>query len=273
MAPIEALLFDVFGTVVDWRGHIVAKLEAQAARYGEELAGTDWGKFTQDWWSAGLKEIGRIATGASQGPLNSDVLHRLVRDPPTTAMQRRNQSPLSKVLDEVLDSPEWSHVGRLWDETVRQSINFSMHQLNGWPDAADGLHELRKHTIVASLSNGNVRMLLDLSKFAGLPWDMIFSTEFFDTFKPNPKAYLDAARHLSLDPERCALVSAHIQDVRGAANVGMRTVYVRRPGEDIDESTGQHVEVHSKENGGDVDYMVGSFLELVDVIKRVNAAE
>ncbi|KAH9475812.1 (S)-2-haloacid dehalogenase [Psilocybe cubensis] len=254
MAPIEALLFDVFGTVVDWRGHVVATLQALGARYGAELEGTDWGKFAQDWWSECLKEIGRIATGTSQGSLNSDILHK-------------------QILDEQLNKPEWAHVGRLWDETARQSINFSLHRLSGWPDTVDGLHELRKHTITAALSNGNVRLLVDMAKFAGLPWDMIFSTEFFDTFKPNPKVYIDAARHLSLPPEHCALVAAHIYDLRAAAKVGMRSVYIRRPGEDIDPSTGEYVDVKTKENGGDVDYVVGTFLELADVVKRVNAGK
>ncbi|PPQ89822.1 hypothetical protein CVT25_007523 [Psilocybe cyanescens] len=268
MPPIQALLFDVFGTVVNWRASVVAELEALGKKYGAETGlalslyvrvqlqtqtfsdATDWGKFAQDWWSACMKKIGQIAAGAS-GPLSSDVLHR-------------------EILDAQLSSPEWSHIGRLWDEATRQSINLVWHRLNGWPDTVEGLDELKKHTIIAALSNGNIRQLVDMAKHAGLPWDMIFSTEFFDSFKPNPKIYVEAVRHLSLPPESCAMVAAHIYDLRAAAKLGMRTIYVRRLDEDLDANK-QPVDVKSKADGGDVDYVVDSFTELAEIIASINA--
>lgn len=128
------------------------------------------------------------------------------------------------------------------------------------------------------------------AKHASLPWDTIFSTELFDTFKPsvrhvsfprnrrahiasfphgrNPKAYNEAMRHLALPPARCAMVAAHIYDLRAAAGQGMVTVYVRRPHEDIPLDS----PVRSKKDGGEVDYVVDSFLEIADIIELKQAA-
>jgi len=110
-------------------------------------------------------------------------------------------------------------------------------------------------------------LLIDMAKHSNLPWDAIFSTELFDTFKPNPKAYLQAAHHLSLQPSQCAMVAAHIHDLRAAASLGMKTVYVRRVGEDSIVSDGELVK--SKSEGGEVDCVVDSFLELSEVFLSV----
>jgi FMN phosphatase YigB (HAD superfamily) len=100
------------------------------------------------------------------------------------------------------------------------------------------------------------------AKHADLPWDVIFSTELFDTFKPNPKAYQGAIRHLSLPPEKCAMVAAHILDLRAAAGQGMKTVYVNRPEEEWDPTD----TVKSKKDGGEVDLVVSSFVELASIL-------
>jgi 2-haloalkanoic acid dehalogenase type II len=244
MHPVKALVFDVFGTVVDWRSSVVAELEALGQKHGVEPA-TDWGKFAQEWRSGYLKTTRLVAAGAS-GPLNVDVMHR-------------------EILDDLLKSPEWSHLGALWDEPTRQHLNLVWHRLNGWPDTVKGLHALKRQVIIATLSNGNVRLLVDMAKHAGLPWDTIFSTELFSTFKPNPKAYLEAIRHLSLPPESCAMVAAHIFDLRAAGSLGMNTIYVRRPNEDA-EALQAEGEVKSKAEGGEVDYIVDSFVELAEIL-------
>ncbi|KIM36322.1 hypothetical protein M413DRAFT_291488 [Hebeloma cylindrosporum] len=246
MQSIKALVFDVFGTAVDWRSSVVAELQELGEKHGKlKNNANDWGKFAQEWRNEYMKKTLRIAAGAS-GPLNIDAIHR-------------------QILDEMLASPEWSHIGHLWDEDARQHINLAWHRLNGWSDTVDGLHALKKHALLATLSNGNVRLLIDLARYAGLPWDMIFSTELFDTYKPNPKAYLEAMRHLALPPENCAMVAAHIYDLRAAGSLGMTTIYVRRPDED---ARALDMEVKSKEDGGEVDCVVDSFVELAEILAQ-----
>ncbi|KAF9479218.1 haloacid dehalogenase [Pholiota conissans] len=237
MAPIKAFLFDVFGTVVDWRSSVVAELETLGKEHGQSA---DWGKFAQEWRNGYLKTTRLIAEGTAAGPLNVDAMHK-------------------KILDSLLSEQEWAHLGSAWDEKTRQHLNLVWHRLNAWPDSVEGLQALKKHAIIATLSNGNVRLLIDMAKHAGLPWDTIFSTELFNTFKPNPRAYTEAMRHLSLPPENCAMVAAHIYDLRAAASQGMLTVYVPRLGEDAPEL---QKEVKAKADGGDVDYVLSSFAEL-----------
>ncbi|KAF4585191.1 hypothetical protein EYR40_002028 [Pleurotus pulmonarius] len=133
---------------------------------------------------------------------------------------------------------------------------------SAFPDSSPGLHLLKKNKIVAVLSNGNMRSLIDLAKHSNLPWDVVLSTELFDTYKPNPKVYRGAAYHLSLEPSQCAMVAAHVFDVRSAASHGMKTVYVRR-GEDPPS-----MEVKSKKDGGEFDLVVDSIEELADLFAK-----
>ncbi|KAJ3505587.1 hypothetical protein NLJ89_g7336 [Agrocybe chaxingu] len=246
MHDVKALIFDVFGTVVDWRSSVVGELRVLGEKHGAPTD-TDWHKFAQAWRSGYMTNTRNIAAGRASGPLNVDAMHR-------------------QILDELLSSAEWASVGRLFDEDARQHLNLAWHRLDGWPDTVEGLRALKKQLIIATLSNGNVRLLVDMAKHADLPWDVIFSTELFDTFKPNPKAYLEAMRHLSLAPENCAMVAAHIFDLRAAASLGMKTVYVRRPDEDADAvKTG--VGVKSKKDGGEVDCVIDSFTELATILQ------
>jgi len=267
---VKALLFDVFGTVVDWRSSVTSELEALGEKSGILPGTTDWAKFAHEWRMGYVVNTRRIADGG-QGPSSVDVMHR-------------------EILDGMLKSDEWFHLGAVWDESTREELNLVWHRLKamvskstivynytrlvfsnyysiGWPDTVQGLLALKNQVIIATLSNGNVRLLVDMAKHANLPWDMIFSTELFDTFKPNPKAYLQAIHHLSLPPSQCAMVAAHIQDLRAAANVGMKTVYVRRVGEDPIVRDGELVK--SKDEGGEVDCVVDSFLELSKIISSL----
>ncbi|KAF4610217.1 hypothetical protein D9613_010349 [Agrocybe pediades] len=247
MDEVEALVFDVFGTVVDWRSSVAAELQALGKEHGVS-SDTDWVKFVNQWRMGYITNTRRIAEGGS-GPLNVDILHK-------------------ETLEGMLDSPEWSHVGRAWDAQVRESINLAWHRLNGWPDTVEGLQALKRLKIISTLSNGNVRLLVDMAKHAKLPWDMIFSTELFGTFKPSPKAYLSACHHLSLPPAKCAMVAAHIYDLRAAAAQGMRTIYVRRPNEDEEALSTMGGIVKSKADGGEFDIVVNSFLELAEILGK-----
>ncbi|TFK33727.1 haloacid dehalogenase [Crucibulum laeve] len=246
MPKIEALIFDVFGTVVDWRSTVTRELKKLGERHA---ATTDWGKFAQEWRVGYLQHTRRIAAGGT-GSFNVDIMHR-------------------EILESMLNSEYWSNIGSIWSEETRNDLNMVWHRLDGWPDATSGLYALKKHTIVASLSNGNVRLLVDMAKHADLPWDAVFSAELFQAYKPNPNAYLSALRHLSIPPERAAMVAAHIYDLRAAGGLGMQTVYVPRPNEEGDPSV-KPEEVKSKKDGGEVDWVVGSFEELAQVVERVN---
>ncbi|KAJ7747128.1 HAD-like domain-containing protein [Mycena maculata] len=234
LRDVHAFLFDVFGTVVDWHGSVTRELEDTAKIHGIE---GNWGEFAKTWRRGYLENTRKVAQGGG-GPLSVDVMHR-------------------KILDDMLRSGEWKAFGDALNPNARAHLNLAWHRLSGWPDSIEGLCALKKQAIIATLSNGNIRLLMDMAKHADLPWDAVFSSELFGSFKPNPKVYLGAAKHLSLEPHNCAMVAAHIYDLRAAAGVGMRTVYVRRTGEEATD-----VEVKPKSEGGEVDVVVYSFTEL-----------
>ncbi|KAF7303966.1 Haloacid type II [Mycena indigotica] len=235
LPDVQALLFDVFGTVVDWHGSVTAELGELGKTHGVD---GDWSSFAQTWRKGYLDTTRQVAQGGV-GPASVDEMHR-------------------QILETILSEPEWDGLAAKLDGSGRDQLNLAWHRLHGWPDSTPGLYALKKRFILATLSNGNVRLLADMAKFADLPWDVVFSAELFSSFKPNPKVYLGAAHHLSLAPRQCAMVAAHIYDLRAAAALGMRTVYIRRPGEESAE-VGQ---VKSKAEGGDVDVVVDSFMEL-----------
>ncbi|KAI0638746.1 haloacid dehalogenase [Trametes polyzona] len=234
---VEAYVFDVFGTVVDWYGSVTRALEAFTGSQDE-----DWGSFTQEWREGYRKYTARVAAGG-QGSNNVDIMHR-------------------EILDDMLASPRWKHLAAGWDNNMREEMVHFWHKLDGWSDSSKGLYALKKKAVIGTLSNGNVRLLVNMAKHADLPWDVVFSGELLGSYKPNPKVYLGALHHLSVPPEKCALVAAHIHDLRAAASHGMKTVYVRRPTEDV----GVQDSVKSKSQGGEVDAVVDSFEELAALI-------
>jgi len=145
---------------------------------------------------------------------------------------RTGDLPWTKIDDlhrMVLDSllPEFGIEGLTKEEV--EAFNLVWHRLDGWPDAAEGLQRLRKRYTIATLSNGNVSLLADMAKHAGLHWDLILSAELSQHYKPDPEAYLSAAELLSLRPEQVMMVAAHEGDLRAASTVGFRTGYVHRP--------------------------------------------
>ncbi|TBU25651.1 haloacid dehalogenase [Dichomitus squalens] len=236
---VEAYVFDVFGTVVDWLGSVTRALEASAP---ESLKNEDWSGFTKEW-RKGYGEYTRRVANGGQGSNNADVMHR-------------------EILDGLLESPRWSHLAFVWDDAQRQEMVQMWHKLDGWPDSSSGLYAMKKKAIIGTLSNGNVRLLVDMAKYANLPWDVVFSGELLGSYKPNPKTYLGAIHHLDIPPEKCAMVAAHIYDLRAAASHGMKTVYVRRPTEDGDVRD----IVKTKADGGEVDVVVDSFEQLANLM-------
>ena len=201
---VKAILFDVFGTTVDWRSSIITELEKFGGENGLEA---DW-PTTADRWRAGFRELqGRIARGErdwiTMDQIHREVLDGLLRDLGATSLSEESVS----------------HLNRVW------------HRLSPWPDTVEGLTLMKRDHIVGTLSNGNLSLLVSLAKHGGLPWDCVLSTGMFGTYKPNPEVYLGAVRMLDAEPGDVMMVAAHAYDVDGAREAGLRTAYVFRPDE------------------------------------------
>jgi 2-haloacid dehalogenase len=199
LTQVRALTFDIFGTVVDWYGTIVAEV----ARLGHS---TDGARFALDWRAGYQPAMQEVRSGA-QPWTTIDGLHR-------------------RILDRILAAR-----GLSLPEAAAVALNRVWHRLDPWPDSAAGLALLKKRFVLATLSNGNLSLLVDLARHGGLPFDCVLSAELFQHYKPDPEVYLGAARLLDLPPAQVMMVAAHPSDLRAAAACGLRTAYVRRPKE------------------------------------------
>lgn len=229
----EALVFDVFGTVVDWRATVVAEGRALAA--GLDVA-VDWPAFADRWRREGyLKPIGRM-----------------VRD-------GGRWSPIDRILREHLDrlAVEFGFAGVGADALDRFAGVWD--RLEPWPDARPGLERLAARFIVSPLSNGTFAGLTRMGRHGHLPWSCVISTELFDTFKPDPRSYLGAARLLGLEPGRVMMVAAHPPDLAAAAGQGLRTAFVPRPRE-----WGAGTDIGTAPEGTDL--VAADFLALADAL-------
>lgn len=204
MDGLRALLFDVFGTVVDWRGGIAREAAPFLARHGIRM---DPHLFADAWrrrYQPAMEEV-----RAGRRPFTRlDVLH---------------MENLRAILAEagLPDAPE----------AELAALNTAWHRLDPWPDAVAGLARLRRRFVVAPLSNGNLALLLNMAKRAGLPWDAILGAEVAQAYKPAPAAYLRTAEILGLPPAACMMVAAHNGDLAAARAAGLATAFVPRPAE------------------------------------------
>jgi 2-haloacid dehalogenase len=202
-SDVKALVFDVFGTVVDWRSSVIRAGEALGQAKGLHV---DWPSLADEWridgYVAGME---RVRRGALPW-MKVDALHR-----------RKLDELLVKYGVTGLTDAEIDHLNRVW------------HRLTPWPDAVAGLTRLRERFIIAPLSNGDVALLTNMAKAAKLPWDCILSSELFHAFKPDPRVYLGAADLLGLDPSATLMVAAHGGDLHAARALGLRTAFVSRP--------------------------------------------
>jgi 2-haloacid dehalogenase len=201
---VKALVFDVFGTVVDWRGSIIR--EARLLGRRKKLR-ADWAAFADAWRAGYRPAMARVRSGELPWT-KIDDLHRMILD---GLLPRFGLSGLSE--DEV------EHLNRAW------------HRLKPWPDARAGLVNLKRRHIIATLSNGNVALLVNMAKHAGLPWDCVLSAEVVRHYKPDPETYLGAADLLGVRPHELMLVAAHKDDLHAARACGLKTAYVTRPRE------------------------------------------
>ncbi len=225
---VRALTFDVFGTVVDWRTSIIREGEMLGARLGLV---TDWAGFADAWRAGYAPAMAQVRRG--ELPWTSiDGLHRCI---------------LERLLAEralALPEEEAAQFNRVW------------HRLIAWPDSVAGLHRLKPRFTLATLSNGNLSLLVELARHAGLPWDCVLSAELFGHYKPDAEVYLGAARLLDLAPAQVLMVAAHPGDLRAAAACGLRTAYVPRPLERGPGSTSEPAAA------GEFDLHAADFVEL-----------
>ena len=203
-SEIRALTFDVFGTVVDWRSTVIAEGQALGQRLGLRA---DWPALADAWRRAYYASMAQVARGALAWD-TIDVLHR-------------------RALDELLPRHGLAVIG----EADRAQFNRVWHRLAAWPDTVAGLGRLRQRYVVATLSNGNLSLLVHMAKHAGLPWDAVLTAELFGHFKPDPAVYLGAAKLLGLAPEQVMMVAAHPSDLAAAQRAGLKTAYIPRPAE------------------------------------------
>lgn len=206
MPPIKALLFDTFGTVVDWRGSIAAMGQRLSAREGIE--GVDWDAFARAWRAGYQPGMQKVRSG-QRGWTPIDVIHR-------------------ERLDEIL--PEFGLADR-FDEAARVDMNLWWHRLDPWADSVPGLRRLAARFPIGPLSNGSTLLLVNMAKRAGIPWDYIASSDVTRAYKPEPEAYLNACAGMGLEPGEVMMCAAHNDDLEAAASNGMPTAYIDRPTE------------------------------------------
>jgi 2-haloacid dehalogenase len=230
-----ALLFDTFGTVVDWRGSIIGAGEMLAERCG--LDEIDWAKFAEEWRREGyIEPIGQIVRG------------------------EREWEPVDRLLRHQLDVLLHRHGLDALAEADRLELFGVWRRLTPWPDAVAGLTRLKGRYIIGPLSNGGFALLTEMAKAVSLPWDCIISAELFRAYKPSPAVYLGAASMLDLPPDRVMLVAAHPHDLDAARTCGLQTAHVPRPLEWGPDATPS--DPGSEATG--FDFVAQDFLDLAD---------
>jgi len=231
---VKVLLFDIFGTVVDWRGGVACEAEPFLVRHGARHI--DPSVFADAWRRRYQPAMEEVRSG--KRPFTRlDVLHR---------------ENLEKLLPEFGIRPEHVAAQEL-DE-----LNLAWHRLDPWPDAIPGLIRLKTRYIISPLSNGNTILLIDLSKRSGIPWDAILGAEAVQAYKPTPASYLRTVDLLMMQPEQVCLVAAHNADLAAARACGLKTVFVPRP---FEHGPGQTTDLHPDEEW---DVIADDFVALAD---------
>jgi 2-haloacid dehalogenase len=214
---VRAIVFDIFGTVVDWRGSVIRELASFGAGKGWTA---NYDQMADDWRGLYQPSMQEVRSGKRPFAILDD-LHR---------------ESLHKVLTKhsipTLAPHEIEHLVSIW------------HRLHAWPDMVSGLHRLNTRVITGTLSNGNIGLMTRLTKFSALPFDVILGAEAARAYKPQPEAYLRTAEILNLKPEQMMLAAAHNDDLRAAAATGYRTAFILRPDE---HGPGKVKDLHAEE--------------------------
>ena len=203
-AGVKALIFDTFGTVVDWRGSIIEEGNAWSKAKGLNI---DWPRFADRWRAGYAPAMDKVRKGELPWT-NLDGLHRMLLE-----------DLLKEFRIEGLSEEEKENWNRVW------------HRLKPWPDSVVGLTRLKKKYTIAPCSNGNVALLNDMAKHSGLPWDLILGAELARHYKPDREAYLTSVSLLGLKPEEVMMCAAHSGDLNAARGFGLRTGFIHRPNE------------------------------------------
>lgn len=201
---VRACVFDTFGTVVDWRGSVTRMGERLAASKG--ITGVDWEAFARSW-RAGYRP-GMAPVIAGKRPWTPiDVIHR-------------------EILEEILAT---YRIGNKFTEEEKADLNLMWHRLDPWPDSVPGLLRLRQRYLIGPLSNGATVLLVNMAKRAGIPWDLILSSDVTRAYKRDPRAYQAAIAALGMEPYEVMMCAAHNDDLEAAREQGMHTAYINRP--------------------------------------------
>jgi len=195
---VKVLAFDVFGTVVDWHGSVMREVRSMNL-------GVDGDQFALAWRAGYMPAIRKVLSG-ELGWTSIDDLHRMI-------------------LDELLEKFRVTHL----TEEEKRHLNKVWHRLDPWPDSVEGLTRLRSRYTICTLSNGNIGLLANMAKNAGLPWDCILSAEVFRKYKPDPATYLGVAQVFDVEPGEVMMVAAHQDDLAHARASGLKTAYIERP--------------------------------------------
>ncbi len=198
MTEPKILVFDIFGTVVDWHRSIVREVLARHPQVDADAFALAW--------RAGYQPAMEAVRSGGRGWVKLDTLHR-------------------EILDRILPRFGLDHL----DDTQRHALNLVWHRLDPWPDSVRGLTRLKSRFTICSLSNGNLGLLTDMAKRAGLPWDCVLGAEVFRAYKPDPRVYRGAAEVFDVEPAKVMMVAAHQDDLAAARACGLQTAYIERP--------------------------------------------
>jgi 2-haloacid dehalogenase len=237
MLKVKALLFDVFGTVVDWRSGIVNATEIIAKKNDVQINAS---KFADAWRKEYQPAMEEIRKGRREFTI-LDILHR---------------ENLKKI------APKFN-LNNL-SEDDEDFLVTSWHRLLGWPDSSGGLKRLKNKFIIATQSNGNIALMVNMAKYSNLNWDVILGAEVLQYYKPHPQAYLKACKALNLDPSECLMVAAHDDDLLAASKQGMKTAYVDRPNEFGKEKLFDIAEVNDYKVNRNWDFISNDFNDLAN---------
>ena len=231
LANVKACVFDIFGTVVDWRSSVIAEATSWGRAKGLNI---NWMEFT-DRWRLGYKPtMDKVRKGEIPWT-NLDAVHRIILDGLLKQYKIEGLGEDEKV--------QWAHVWR---------------RLKPWSDSVEGLTRLKKKYLISPMSNGNVALMTNLAKFAGLPWDAVLGSDIVRHYKPDREMYLSAPFYLDLQPEEVMMCAAHFGDLQAAAGCGLRTAFIYRP----DEYGTGGIGVPDKAKPGDFDVVSQSIVDL-----------
>jgi 2-haloacid dehalogenase len=228
---VKALVFDTFGTIVDWRNSVIAEGLAWGKAKGLDI---NWVDFA-DRWRLGYKPAMDKVRKGDIPWTRLDDLHRMILEDLLKEFKINNLTEDEKV--------SWTYVWR---------------RLKPWPDSVQGLTRLKTKYVIAPLSNGNIALMANLAKFGGLPWDAILGSELVKHYKPDNEVYLSAAYFLGLKPGEVMMCAAHAADLQAARSNGLRTGFIYRPNEYGNGLVG----VPDKAKPGDFDIVSVSAIDL-----------